>query len=104
MGKQVFLSEEDGSPEPFSYAWIGPSLTTYEQVGPAYKVYEIDGDLNSDTRFVRNDKIVKSNMNFQTAVDAYTVSADLSNPNSEPAWKVDYDFKVSIDEFNIIRD
>ena len=99
MEKQVFLNEENGSPEPFNYGWIGPSLTTHGKVGPAYKVYEIDGDLNSDTRFVRNNKVLKSNINFQTAIDAYTVSADLSNPNSEPVWKVEYDFKVSIDEF-----
>ena len=33
-----------------SIAYIGPSVTTYQQLNPGYRIYEVDGDYVNSSR------------------------------------------------------
>ncbi|KAJ8923617.1 hypothetical protein NQ315_010196 [Exocentrus adspersus] len=59
---------------PTSVAYLGPSVTTYENFNPAYRIYYIDGDYEQSSRDV---------------LDHETWTMDLAQANeggNEPAW------------------
>ncbi|XP_056645510.1 sphingomyelin phosphodiesterase-like isoform X1 [Diorhabda sublineata] len=60
--------------QPINIAYLGPSITTYENHNPAYRIYYVDGDYNNSTRFV---------------LDHETWTTDLEKANegeNEPIW------------------
>ncbi|KAK9730903.1 Acid sphingomyelin phosphodiesterase C-terminal region [Popillia japonica] len=74
---EVFYDAETYK-RPTGIAYIGPSITTYENQNPGYRIYYVDGDHNKTTRDV---------------LDHETWITDLgkaNEPNSEPHWFKSY--------------
>ncbi|CAI5455291.1 unnamed protein product [Caenorhabditis angaria] len=77
----VYYDMEDPNRRPFHFNWISPSLTTYDFLNPAYRIYEIDGGYTGATHTVK---------------DAYTYYANVTEANQknkEPEWKLSYSTK-----------
>ncbi|CAD6185198.1 unnamed protein product [Caenorhabditis auriculariae] len=72
---------EPGTRRPFHQNWISPSITTYNWLNPAYRIYDIDGGYEGATYNVK---------------DAYTYDTDVvvaNQQNKEPVWKLSYNTK-----------
>lgn len=76
---QVFYDEEK---KPINIAWNGGSLTSYTQLNPNYKIYDVDG---KDLRVI----------NYQNWM--YNLSAANLYPNERPSWYKSYSFKEEYD-------
>ncbi|CAM9514869.1 unnamed protein product [Lampetra fluviatilis] len=73
---EMFYDEETLS-RPLGVAYLSPSVTTYWDLNPGYRVYEIDGDRNDSTRAV---------------LDHHTYYLDLEEANrlDRPTWRLLY--------------
>nr|CAI5869023.1 unnamed protein product [Callosobruchus analis] len=60
--------------KPTNVAYLGPSVTTYENFNPAYRIYYVDGDHENTTREVFDH-------------ETWTMDLNKANEdNSEPVW------------------
>ncbi|XP_068906860.1 sphingomyelin phosphodiesterase-like [Tenebrio molitor] len=70
---EVFYDVEENS-RPVGVAYLGPSVTTYENHNPAYRIYYVDGDHDNTTREVLDH-------------ETWTINLDEANESSEdPKW------------------
>jgi len=76
---KVFYDLEDDQ-RPVGVGYIGPSVTTYTDLNPGYRVYDIDGDRDGSTRLV---------------LDHETWIYDILEANEigDPQWRRSYKFK-----------
>ncbi|GAB6026449.1 hypothetical protein CHUAL_012647 [Chamberlinius hualienensis] len=76
---EVFYDKHDQS-LPINVAYIGPSVSPYDGVNPAFKIYYIDGDYEGSPREV---------LDYET----YYLNLDEANANDMPIWDILYSAK-----------
>ncbi|KAK9870012.1 hypothetical protein WA026_006107 [Henosepilachna vigintioctopunctata] len=69
---QLFYDPSDLS-RPINIAYLGPSVTTFENHNPAYRIYYIDGDHPKSTGHVIDH-------------ETWTMNLEEANKNGEPKW------------------
>uniref|UniRef100_A0A1I7T0R0 Sphingomyelin phosphodiesterase n=1 Tax=Caenorhabditis tropicalis TaxID=1561998 RepID=A0A1I7T0R0_9PELO len=77
----VYYDMDDPNRRPFHFNWISPSLTTYDFLNPAYRIYEIDGGYDGATYTVKEAKTYFANV------------TEANMKNKEPEWVMSYDTK-----------
>ncbi|CAJ0583730.1 unnamed protein product, partial [Mesorhabditis spiculigera] len=81
---QIFYDGGKPKGRPTHFAWIAPSLTTYSDHNPAYRIYTVDGEYDGSS---------------YTVADAatYWTDIELANKNNqEPIWKLEYDTRKGL--------
>ncbi|GAB6027687.1 hypothetical protein CHUAL_001927 [Chamberlinius hualienensis] len=90
---EIVYDDVDTS-QPISVAHIGPSVTTYANVNPSFRIYTIDGDYNETTWSVLDYEV-------------YWLDVDRANADGFATWELRYSAKdaygmndMSPEEFN----
>ncbi|XP_066507582.1 sphingomyelin phosphodiesterase [Hoplias malabaricus] len=84
---QVFYDEETMT-RPVGVAYIAPSVTTYINLNPGYRVYHFDGNYPGSSRLVLDHETFI--MNLTLANGYQDDSGELSKPDPDPAWTLLY--------------
>lgn len=80
----VFYENENYTQRAFSMYYVGPSVTTYSNRNPAYRIYTIDGNYSNSTWRVLNHETYYLNLSKANA-----------NKNNLTEWEFEYDAKVN---------
>lgn len=84
---QMFYDEETMT-RPVGVAYIAPSVTTYINLNPGYRVYYVDGNYTGSTRLVLDYDTFILNL---TLANGYAGGASgLTTPQPDPAWSLLY--------------
>ncbi|KAF1747311.1 hypothetical protein GCK72_023773 [Caenorhabditis remanei] len=75
----VYYDMDDPKRRPFHFNWISPSLTTYDFLNPAFRIYEIDGGYQGATYTVKSAQTYFANV------------TEANMKNKEPEWVLSYD-------------
>ncbi|XP_036450218.1 sphingomyelin phosphodiesterase [Colossoma macropomum] len=84
---QMFYDEETMT-RPVGVAYIAPSVTTYINLNPGYRVYYVDGNYPGSSRLVLDHETFILNLTLANGYE--DVSGRLSKPVSDPAWTLLY--------------
>lgn len=74
---KFMVQKELFTPKPIGLQFIGPSITTYTEINPSYRIYQVDSESLQVTNY------------YQYRLNL--TQANL-NPNSEPEFELAYDF------------
>ncbi|XP_044749117.1 sphingomyelin phosphodiesterase-like isoform X2 [Coccinella septempunctata] len=80
---QMFYDPKDLS-RPVNVAYLGPSVTTFENHNPAYRVYYLDGDYPDSTRAILDH-------------ETWTMNLEEANKNGDPEWYRLYSARRDLD-------
>ncbi|XP_072515418.1 sphingomyelin phosphodiesterase [Salminus brasiliensis] len=84
---QMFYDEETMT-RPVGVAYIAPSVTTYINLNPGYRVYYVDGNYPGSSRFVLDyDTFI---LNLTLANGYQDEVTGLAKPEPDPAWSLLY--------------
>ncbi|XP_063058906.1 sphingomyelin phosphodiesterase [Engraulis encrasicolus] len=89
---QVFYDEETGK-RPLSVAYIAPSVTTYIDLNPGYRVYYVDGNYPGSSRFVLDHETYILNLtqvNHHPNESLPGSSSATLGPDPNPKWTLLY--------------
>lgn len=81
---QMFYDEETMS-RPLGVAFIAPSVTTYVNLNPGYRVYFVDGDYKGSSRFVLDHETYILNL-----TEANNSPGKPDGPEKNPKWTLLY--------------
>ncbi|XP_019855309.1 PREDICTED: sphingomyelin phosphodiesterase-like isoform X3 [Amphimedon queenslandica] len=83
--------EANTPPRPYGILYLGPSVTTYTEQNPGYRIYTVDGNYNGSSRQVLDH-------------DTYILNITDANLTNKPKWIHEYSAKDAYNMTNLTPD
>lgn len=82
--------DEETMTRPLSVAYIAPSVTTYIDLNPGYRVYYVDGNYPGSSRFVLDHETYILNLTKVNHRPGTATPGSASSPDPDPKWTLLY--------------